>query len=65
MPPGIAAIALLATLIGGANAEEASGAKAPPAAPGGRVGNSFAVSFPVARSAAPLDGRIILLLSLT
>jgi hypothetical protein len=59
----ITAIALLATLIGGANAEEASGAKAPAVAPRVRVGTSFTVSFPAQRSAQPLDGRVILLLS--
>jgi hypothetical protein len=34
-----------------------------PGAQGGPVGPSFAVSFPTSRSAAPLDGRVILLLS--
>jgi hypothetical protein len=57
------AIALLATLSGAANAEEAPGAKAPVVAPRERAGASFTVSFPAKRSAQPLDGRVILLLS--
>ena len=57
------AIALLATLSGAANAEEAAGAKAPVVAPRERAGASFTVSFPAKRSAQPLDGRVILLLS--